>query len=274
MIRSFFSVWGGLLLFSVLLAPAWSMELGSGFVEISSEHFRARFLTPADRSLARQALQRAEELYKKIAWDIGYNRYRQYWTWEDRVGIVLFPDRVSFAHFTGQPDWSVGYASRESKFFHNKTIVSFSGQANFFDEILPHELAHLILWDYFDQHISNVPLWFEEGIVQLQEANKRPMAKPALRPVVQAKKHILFSTLGQLRPSQLPEDAQVGLFYAQSLSIVVFLVEKYGQSSFYRLCKEMREGRSFDEALTRSYQGIFNTMDDLESRWVRYILDT
>ena len=257
----------------VSVRTSFAVEIGAGFTEIVSEHFRARFLTPSDRELARRSLDRAEYLYGRIAGDIGYSRYDGYWTWEKRAGIILFPDQISYARFTGQPAWSIGYASRESMFFHNKTIVSFSGQTNFFDEALPHELTHLMLWDYFDSHMSSIPVWFEEGVAQLEETHKRDMAKEALRPVVQAGNHIQFRVLGNLRPSELKQDAQVGIFYAESLSIIVFLIEKYGQGAFYQLCKELRGGQSFENALTRAYNGIFNSMDDFEGRWVRYILD-
>ncbi|MBF0122850.1 MAG: hypothetical protein HQL21_05520 [Candidatus Omnitrophica bacterium] len=255
------------------ISASFAIQVDEGFTEIVSEHFRARFLTSSDRELARRALDRAEYLYKRVARDIGYSRYDGYWTWEKRAGIILFPDQISFSRFTGQPAWSVGYASRESIFFHNKTIVSFSGQANFFDEVLPHELTHLMFWDYFDRHIASVPVWFEEGVAQLEETGKRGIAKDALRPVVQSGKHIQFRVLGNLRPSELNQDAQVGIYYAESLSIIVFLVEKYGQEAFYQLIKELRGGQSFEKALTRSYGGIFKSMDDLEGRWVRYILD-
>lgn len=254
-------------------AETFAIDATQGFTEIVSEHFRARYLVASDRDLARRALDRAEYFYKRIARNIGYSRFDGYWTWERRAGIVLFPDKISFSRFTGQPGWSVGYASRESMFFHNKTIVSFSGQENFFDEVLPHELAHLIIWDYFDRNIGAVPVWLEEGLAQMEEVNKKESVKEALRPVVQAQKHIEFHTLNTLKPSELQDHAQVAIFYAESLSLVVFLVEKYGQDAFYKLCKELREGKSFEAALPRAYNAIFKTLDDVQDRWVRYILE-
>lgn len=271
--------WQRLILAGLILGVAagmdslWAQQGVEGFSEITSEHFRARFLTPSDRDLARRTLDRAEYLYRRIADDIGYSRYDGYWTWERRAGIILFPDQISFARFTGQPAWAVGYASRESKFFHDKTIVTFSGQENFFDEVLPHELTHLMLWDYFSRSIANVPVWFEEGVAQLEEANKRAIVKDTLKAVVQEGRHIPFRALAKMRLAELDQPVQVGLFYAESLSIIVFLIEKYGQEAFYQLCKELRGGRSFEAALMRVYSGIFQSMDDFESRWGRYIRD-
>ncbi|MBF0569151.1 MAG: hypothetical protein HQL18_00015 [Candidatus Omnitrophica bacterium] len=264
---------GALLFFGfVFVANALAFGELTGFQEIKSDHFKAQFLVPEDQELAQKALDRAEYYYDRIARDIGFSRYQGYWTWEKRAGIIIFPDQISFSKFTGQPDWSVGYATRESKFYHDRTIVSYSGQLNFLDEVLPHELAHLMLWDYFDQHIGVVPVWLEEGIAQLEEADKRGLAREALIPVVQAGNHIPFTVLGDLRPLDLKDNGKVAVFYAQSLSLVVFLIEKYGQESFYRLCKEMRDGQTFDTALARSYGGIFNSMADVERRWVEYIL--
>ena len=45
------------------IRTSFAIEIGEGFTEIVSEHFRARFLTPSDRELARQALERADYFY-------------------------------------------------------------------------------------------------------------------------------------------------------------------------------------------------------------------
>jgi len=63
----------------------------------------------------------------------------------------------------------------------------------------------------------------------------------------------------------------VEVFYAQSLSLVRFMIKKFGKRSFQRLCRELRDGRSFIQALRKAYPGRIETLTDLEQQWIRSI---
>jgi hypothetical protein len=75
------------------------------------------------------------------------------------------------------------------------------------------------------------------------------------------------------RPEDLRERLNLSLFYAESLSVVVFLIEKYGQDAFYRLSRELKDGKDFNTAFTRSYSGIFDSFASAEGRWKQYLLE-
>jgi len=256
--------------FSVLMADrAFSADAQDPFLELASEHFRVRHTRASEREMAQAILRRAEEYYVHIAQDIGYSRYEEFWTWDRRVVIILYPDQYAFQRFTGSPAWSKGYASRDARVFRERTIVSYDGQENFFDEALPHEITHLMLWDYLHTPRA-VPVWFEEGLAQLEEAGKKEQVQAALRPVVLQGKHIPFAALQLMTITGEQDNLKVSLFYAQSLSIVVFLIQKYGQDSFYRLCRELRGGISFELALERAYPSGPDSLDALEKLWVKY----
>lgn len=239
------------------------------FMEKSSEHFRVRYTLESEREEASAVLRRAEAYYIRVANDIGYSRYEDFWTWDRRVVIILYPDQYAFQRFTGSPAWSKGYASRDARIFRDRTIVSYSGQENFLDEILPHEISHLMLWDYLRTPRA-VPVWFEEGVAQLQEEGKRDQVQEALRPVVQQGSYIPLSFLQGMTITGEADHVKVSLFYAQSLSIVVFLIQKYGLDAFHRLCRELRDGMSFELALAHAYPSMIESLDALEKRWVRY----
>jgi hypothetical protein len=155
--------------------------------------------------------------------------------------------------------------------FRDRVIVTYAGQPEMSGSILPHEIAHLVLWDLLSDKALNIPVWFEEGVAQLEEEGKRQLVQEAIRPVVVTGKYIHFKVFNDLKTSELSEDSQLALFYAQSLSVVVFLIEKYGQDAFYRLSKELRNGLSFERALVKIYGGVFSSLSDLESRWVKYV---
>jgi hypothetical protein len=242
------------------------------FRELKGNHFVVKYLLDSESDQAQQILTRAEYYYDHIADDIGYSRFQDYWTWERRVSIVLYPDQISYAKFTGQPEWSKGYASRDSKLFHAKVVVSYSGQPNFLDEILPHEIAHLMFWDFLG-FTRKVPIWFEEGIAQLEEAGKRDVVQEAMKGVVQAGNEIPFITFNDLNISSVKDKVQVSVFYAQSLSVIVFMVDRYGRDAFRRLCGELRQGREFEEALSMAYPAIFNSLEELEKKWKNYFME-
>lgn len=259
------------LLFLMVLAGSFVPDRGfaqEAFIEMKGTHFTVRYTLPREKDMAVDLLGRAEQNYERISYNIGFTRYVDFWTWDKRVKIILFPDQISYMRFTGQAQWSRGYATRDSRLFRDRAVVTYDGQPEIFSAILPHEIAHLILWDLLAKSPARTPVWLEEGVAQLEEQEKRQMVRDAMRPVVAAGKQIAFRVLNDLEPSELNDETQVALFYAQSLSIVVFLIEKYGQGAFYRLFKELRDGRSFEAALARAYTGILGSMADLESRWI------
>ena len=240
------------------------------FFEVKGDHFVVKYLLSEDSEKANQILDWAEIDYKRVAEDIGYNRYQDYWTWERRVSIVLYPDQYAYAKFTGQPEWSKAYASRDSKLFHTKIIASYDGQPEFLDEILPHEIAHLILWDFLG-FTRKVPIWFEEGIAQLEEKGKKDIVQEAMKSVIAGGNEIPFVTFNDLNVTKEQDKTRVSLFYAQSLSVLVFMIDKYGRDAFRMFCRNLREGAEFEDALTRAYPAIFGSMKDLENKWKNFL---
>lgn len=240
----------------------------SPFMEVASEHFRGRFIMPDERPYVSAVLRKAEEYYIHIADDIGYARYQDFWTWNQRVVITLYPDQYAFARFTGSPQWSKGFASRDTRLFREHSIVSYMGQDNFLNEVLPHEMAHLMVWDYIAQGKS-LPVWFEEGVAQLEESGKADVVQDAMRPVVTSGKFIPMDSFNLMTITGEKEEIKVSLFYAQSLSVVLFLIQKYGSDAFHRFCHELRDGKSFENALDRAYPSAIRSMADLQDHWVK-----
>ncbi|MFH0753704.1 MAG: hypothetical protein V2A70_03985 [Candidatus Omnitrophota bacterium] len=240
----------------------------SPFMEAKSTHFRVRFTMPDERPYAGVVLNKAEEYYLRIADDIGYARYQDFWTWDRRVVITLYPDQYAYLRFTGSPQWSKGFASRDTRLFREHAVVSYNGQENFLDEVLPHEIAHLMLWDYLAQGKS-LPVWFEEGVAQLQESGKADVVQTLLKPVVMGGKYIPIESFNVMNITGEKEPTKVSLFYAQSLSVVLFLIQKYGRDAFHRFCHELRDGKSFENALNRAYPSVIRSLGDLQDRWVR-----
>ena len=76
----------------------------------------------------------------------------------------------------------------------------------------------------------------------------------------------LSSTSGQ-------SDAKVRLWYAQSYSVVRFLIRTQTKSAFFNFSRNLREGRPVPEALYRAYGMPYNRLKALEYAW-RYEITT
>lgn len=259
----------------MILATAAGPVFGNGeaglssWGEVKGEHFIVSHESKGHREVAATLLRRAEEYYRKIAVQLGYARYSDFWTWENRVRIFLFSDQASFMSKTGQPLWSAGAALRHSRLFQSRAIMTYPQEEDFYDGLLPHETAHLILHDFIRRE-ENLPIWFDEGVAQIQESRKSDVSREMMRRLARKRRHIPFNALMNHDIRKETDQTRVKIFYAESLSIVEFLLKTYGSDSFGALCRQMRDGKSFEEALTAAYPGVGDLLT-LENKWISYI---
>ena len=264
--------WRIKLLFFVILFSAVSAAYSylDDWKTQESEHFVIKYHPDVDANWAAEALRKAEESYDKIAYQIGYSRYVNFWTWENRVQILVFPDQTSFSAETGQPPWAKGFAVRESKVLETKTIVTYRQEEDFLNGLLPHEVCHLIVKDFLGDK-ATIPLWFDEGVAQLQEEGKPEKAEAMMRQLVAQGIHIPLGDLIAHDIRQEKDADRVILFYAQSINTLDFLIKKYGLEDFQDLCRLLKEGKSFEEALPSAYNGNIQSVEDLQEKWLSYM---
>jgi len=67
------------------------------------------------------------------------------------------------------------------------------------------------------------------------------------------------------------QEAPAAVFYAQSSFMVEFLVAQYGHEAFRELCRHLRDGKSFEEALKKAYYPNIDSMVSFERQWVKYM---
>jgi hypothetical protein len=147
--------------------------------------------------------------------------------------------------------------------------MTFKQEENFSDGLLPHEISHLILHDFIPN--ERIPVWFDEGVAQMQEMDKRAMARSIMRKLTSGDQYIPFDKFMRwdIRTESDPRKAQI--FYVQSLSVVDYLITKYGVGAFGRLCRQLRDNKDFSTALAGAYAGIFKSPQELEKKWVLFL---
>ena len=254
--------------------------------KLSGQHFIVYFTQ--DKKFAKDVLDRAEVDYRRIARELGYPRYSDFWLWDKRVKIYIYPDHSSFIKATGQPQWSQGMAD-----YQEKQIVSYAWSKGFLDSLLPHEMAHLIFRDFVG-FTGEIPLWLDEGVAQWAEEAKRPQMKEIVKNSFKQGKMLLVDDLMKLdirrlkdirkvyiRPTRtrkgkqgilfLTADSLVNAYYLGSVSLVGFLIEKYGSQKFAIFCRQLRDGKSVEEALRFAYPAQIRDFGSLEDKWREYL---
>jgi hypothetical protein len=154
----------------------------------------------------------------------------------------------------GQPSWSGGAAAYEKK-----AIWTFPREAGFFDSLLPHEIGHIILREAIGSR--KVPLWFEEGIASYLEQAKRYGAEKIVLDAMRNKTFIPLANLSAIDGSNLIGAGDANLFYAESVSLVSYLMGKFGVERFSYLLRKIKEGMAFDDALAYAFYDIRSESD-------------
>ena len=227
-----------------------------------STHFFI-FYRGASESQLNALAQKAEECYNTITDDLGFNRFN-FWTWDNRAKIYLFDSQAEYMKSTGDPAWSAGHAQIGSKLI--QTFITAKG---FLDNILPHEMAHIIFREMVGFNNPGIPLWLEEGVSSFHEKS-RSFNKTDLANRIKRGDFINLDSLNNFEVGSLKASSKVELFYAESFSLVKYLIATYGKDRFVHFCQNLRDKRNLTRALVLTYS--FKDLTDFESSWKNYLL--
>lgn len=233
--------------------------------ELRGDHFIVYFVE--NKKFATDVLWQAEKYYRRIADELGYERYSNFWQWDKRVKIYIYKNREDYLKNTGQKKWSEGMAD-----YGNKTIISYAWNKDFLEALLPHEMTHLIFRDYVGFK-GEIPVWLDEGVAQWQEPAKRSAVKFAIREMVKRNSIIPLDKLMRMDIRMEKDEELVDAYYIESISLVEFLITRYGSRRFIGFCRQLRDGKSMNEALRFSYPTSIRSIEALEKEWKRYILE-
>jgi hypothetical protein len=129
------------------------------------------------------------------------------------------------------------------------------------ETLIPHELAHVMLYRSVGDGYAKLPLWLSEGIASLAELYPNPEYEHAL---------ITASQNGSLLPIKdlcdtFPLDAsRAYLAYAESQSFVRFLRDTYGASNLLSLTSAYADGLSCEQGVVRA---LGTSLANLYTRW-------
>lgn len=236
-------------------AEKWNIAKATHFI-ISYKHAPEDFID--------KLIDNAEQYYDEITDELGFRRY-DFWLWDDRAKIYIYDNSVDYQLATGQPAWSGGCAYIKGKIIH-----TFPYAQSFFETILPHEMGHIIFREFVGFDNPALPLWLEEGVACYQQKLKYSTANAAIRQALSEDKFMPLNKLSGFNPQSADGEA-VQIFYAESFSVIDFLIRDFGRDSFVLFCRSLRDKKDLERAIAANYN--FKNIDALNEAWVKYLRD-
>ena len=111
---------------------------------------------------------------------------------------------------------------------------------------MAHELCHLVVHQMVNTPLGELPRWLDEGLAMYAEGELEPEYRYALDRAIRRNQLITVRSLSSSFPAD-PEQAR--LCYAESYSLVRFILEKYGREKMTQLLRAFAEGAYYDDAL-------------------------
>ncbi len=124
-----------------------------------------------------------------------------------------------------------------------------------------HELTHLVIHQIILNPYNELPTWLDEGLAVFNEGPADPAFTAILNQAIASNQLITLRTLTS--PFSAYTD-EASLSYAESYSVVNYLISTYGQSKMLDLLNTFQQGSAYDAAFQKVYG--FN-MDQLYNQW-------
>lgn len=210
-----------------------------------------------------RVMEKAEDYYRKITDELGFSRFN-FWLWDKRAKIYIYDTAQDYRLATSEPEWSAGCAE-----VRRKEVRTFVDSGGFLEEVLPHEMAHIIFRELVGFDNNAVPLWLDEGVACYQEKLKYSMADSAVKNLIGTGKFMPLEKLSGFGHSSGMRVEVAQAFYSESFSIVSFLIKRFGRERFVAFCENLRDKKDFEKALISSYP--FKGSREMEEAWKGYL---
>ena len=166
---------------------------------------------------------------------------------DDLRGAVLFPQ-----------SWTGGLAFTT----HNILLITVDPEE--FDTDISgmiHELAHLLVSDLTFNCFGDLPTWLEEGLAMYAEGDLTDYQRISLEAAIASDDLISLRSLNSSFPA---DHSGAHLSYAQSWSLVDYLITEFGWTEMRRLLDMFAEGATYEQAIKRVYR---MDLDELQAAW-------
>ena len=179
--------------------------------------------------------------------------------------ISLISGSQTFQSMAGS-DFIVAFATSSQ----NQIVIDYSKMKVHpftLETTLKHELCHLLLHHHIKR--VNLPRWLDEGICQWVSDGIAEIildqGGSVLDEAVLSGRYLSIRSLTKRFPQ---ERRLLSLAYAESKSLVEFIMSSYGEEGVLSVLNDLKEGADVDVALS---ENLSITLNDLETQWHRYL---
>jgi hypothetical protein len=209
-----------------------------------------------DDAFARALMSTAQQALINLARDTGATPPKTidiyiYNGSQDLQGSMIYPS-----------EWTGGVAFTT----YNVVAIGISpDNLNWGKGAMTHELTHIVINQVTFNPYHGLPIWLNEGLAMYSEG---PLTEQFSGPLAKA---ISGKTLISVRSISSPFSAdanKANLSYAESSSLVDFLIKTQGADKMLDLLNTFKEGSTYDGAFQKVYGW---DMDQLEKDWKAYL---
>ncbi len=209
-----------------------------------------------DESFVRELMATAQEALARLAEDTGAYL-------EEPIGAYIYANAQDLQGSMIYPqEWTGGAA------FTRHGIIAIGIAPNRLDwgkRAMTHELTHLVIHQMTFNPYNDLPTWLDEGLAMYAEGVLGSEYTTFLSRAID--KGSLISVRSLSSPFSAYAEESI-LAYAQSYSLVEFLISNYGRDKMLKLLNTFKQGSGYDRALEKVYG--FD-MDSLNTRWRNYV---
>ena len=205
-----------------------------------------------DQSFGQAIMQATQDALTRLAASTGATikepvRLYIYANANDLKGSMIFPQ-----------DWTGGVA------FTSYGCIAIGISTSNLDwgkGAIAHELTHLITAQMTLNPYNSIPTWLDEGLAMYNEGPLDTTFVAALNQAIQQKRLVSVHSLS----SPFSSYSQISYVdYAESYSIISYLINTYGKNKMFALLDTFRQGSTYDGALEKVYS---LNMDSLNTAW-------
>jgi len=150
--------------------------------------------------------------------------------------------------------------------FSGRGVIAIGlGSSAWMDRVIPHELTHAMLDQVTKPPFGDIPRWLHEGLAMRSEGGTTVEERALLADAIENDQLV---SLRALNSAFADARDQAVLSYAESYSLVEFIIDQYGTDKLGQLIEVFAEGAHYDDAM-REVFGV--DMDGMEDLWREYI---
>ena len=246
-----------LLLIACMLLSGASLSAAASWNTLQLPHFYVHY-QEIDTKIAQSLAAKAGSIYQTIVEDVGYAPPR-------KTDVYLCPTPETFRlkqpSQAKLPDWAAGVAYPYLNRIVMRSALTRDEQGTIKPvEIFKHEFAHIVLEQALAKR-GGAPRWLSEGFSMY---HARQWTLHGQRTIEEATLRETFIPLRLLTTRFPVEEKAARLAYAQSFSLVAFILNTYGSPVFQRFIANLKQGMETDTAL-RHAAGV--NLIRLEAEW-------